>query len=102
MDVLPILQTQALEGKAVDEFLDGLSGEFKDAIREHVSAKASEQDIVDFNDVVIRSKVNELVKTCSEMGKPILLNKLGISGAADFDGLNKSKIGKTKKWKEFH
>ena len=102
MDVLPILQTQALEGKAVDEFLDDLRGEFKDAIREHVFAKVSEQDIkVDFNDVVISAKEDELVKTCSELGKPILLNKLGISGAADFDGLNKSKIGKTKKWKDY-
>lgn len=108
IDVLPILQTQALQSKAVDEFLSGLSKGFKDAIREHVNASASEKAIkVEYcdlviSDVVIRSKLDELVDTCSQMGKSILLNKLGISGAADFDGINKSKIGKTKKWKEFH
>lgn len=99
MDVLPILQTQALQGKAVDEFLDDLSGEFKAAIRESVSAKASEQGIkMDYSDEVIIAKIDDLVMTCSEMGKPILLNNLGIKDAGNFDGINKSKIGKTKKW----
>ena len=99
MDVLPILQTQALQGKAVDEFLDDLKGEFTAAIRERVSAKASEQGIkMDYSNEVIIAKVDELVKTCSEMGKPILLNNLGINDEANFGGINKSKIGKTKKW----
>jgi hypothetical protein len=99
MDVLPILQTQALQGKAVDEFLDDLKGEFTAAIRERVSAKASEQGIkMDYSNEVIIAKVDELVKTCSEMGKPILLNNLGINDEANFGGINKSKIGKTKTW----
>ena len=103
MDVLPILQTQALQGKAVDEFLDDLNGEFNTAIRERISAKASKEGIkMDYSDEVIIAKVDELVKTCSEMGKPILLNNLGINDKANFGGINKSKIGKTKKWDESH
>lgn len=101
MDVLPILQTQALQGKAVDEFLDDLNGEFNSAIRERISARASEEGIkMDYSDEVIIAKVDELLKTCSEMGKPILLNNLGINDEANFGGINKSKIGKTKKWVE--
>ena len=101
MDVLPILQTQALQGKAVDEFLNDLNEAFKDAIKESVNARASEQGIkMDYSDPIIGGKVDELVKTCSEMGRPILLNKLGISETGNFDGINKSKIGKTKKWKD--
>lgn len=103
MDVLPILQTQEFQGKAVDEFLDDLNGEFKAAIRERVSARASEQGIkMDYSDEVIIAKVDDLVKTCAEMGKPILLSKLGINDEANFGGINKSKIGKTKKWDESH
>ena len=101
MDVLPILESQAFQGKAVDEFLDDLSVEFKDAIKERVNARASEQGIkMDYSDSAIGGKVDELIKTCSEMCGPILLNKLGISETGNFDGINKSKIGKTKKWKD--
>ena len=99
MDVLPILESQAFQGKAVNEFLDDLSELFKDSIIESVSANASEQNIkMDYSDARISAKVDDLVATCIEMGRPILLTKLEIKDAGNFDGVNKSKIGKTKKW----
>ena len=101
MDVLPILESQAFKGKAVNEFLDNLSAEFKNAIVERVNASASEQKIkMDYSDSRINAKVDDLVATCIEMGRPILLTKLEIKDAGNFDGVNKSKIGKTKRWKD--
>ena len=100
-DVLPILESQAFQGKAVNEFLDDLSAQFRDAIVERVNASASEQDMqMDYSDARISAKVDDLVATCIEMGGPILLTKLEIKDAGNFDGINKSKIGKTKKWKD--
>ena len=100
-DVLPILESQAFQGKAVNEFLDDLSAQFRDAIVESVSASAREQNIkMDYSDARISAKVDDLVATCIEMGRPILLTKLEIKDAGNFDGVNKSKIGKTKKWKD--
>jgi DNA-binding ferritin-like protein (Dps family) len=98
-DVLPILESQAFQGKAVNEFLDDLSVQFRDAIVERVNASASEQEIqMEYSDKRISTKVDDLVATCIEMGRPILLTKLEIKDAGNFDGVNKSKIGKTKKW----
>ena len=102
-DVLPILESQAFQGKAVNEFLDDLSELFKDAIIESVSANASEQNIkMDYSDARISAKVDDLVATCIEMGRPILLTKLEVKDAGNFDGIDKSKIGKTKKWDQSH
>tara|TARA_R110002153_G_scaffold157491_2_gene309494 strand:+ start:4410 stop:5024 length:615 start_codon:yes stop_codon:yes gene_type:complete len=102
-DVLPILESQAFQGKAVNEFLDDLSAQFRDAIVERVNASASEQDMqMDYSDAQISAKVDDLVATCIEMGRPILLTKLEIKDAGNFDGINKSKIGKTKKWDQSH
>ena len=101
MDVLPILESQAFQGKAVNEFLDDLSAQFRDAIVERVNASASEQKIkMDYSDAQISAKVDDLVTTCIEIGRPMLLTKSGIKDAGNFDGINKSKIGKTKKWKQ--
>ena len=102
-DVLPILESQAFQGKAVNEFLDDLSAQFRDAIVERVNASASEQEIqMDYSNARISAKVDDLVGTCIEMGRPILLTKLEVKDAGNFDGINKSKIGKTKKWDQSH
>jgi DNA-binding ferritin-like protein (Dps family) len=102
-DVLPILESQAFQGKAVNEFLDDLSAQFRDAIVERVNASASDQGMqMDYSDARISAKVDDLVATCIEMGRPILLTKLEIKDAGNFDGVNKSKIGKTKKWDQSH
>ncbi|MFL2833278.1 MAG: hypothetical protein ACJ0BK_06670 [Coraliomargaritaceae bacterium] len=102
-DVLPILESQAFQGKAVNEFLNDLSAQFRDAIVERVNASASEQNMqMDYNDARISAKVDDLVATCIEMGRPILLTKLEVKDAGNFDGINKSKIGKTKKWDQSH
>ena len=102
-DVLPILESQVFQGKAVNEFLDDLSAQFRDAIVERVNASASEQNMqMDYNDARISAKVDDLVATCIEMGRPILLTKLEVKDAGNFDGVNKSKIGKTKKWDQSH
>ena len=100
-DVLPILESQAFKVKAVDEFLDDLSAKFKSAIIGRINASASEQKIkMDYSDARISAKVDDLVTTCIEIGRPMLLIKSGIEDAGNFDGIDKSKIGKTKKWKQ--
>lgn len=100
-DVLLILESEAFRIRAVDEFMDSVRAEFKRAIKERVDASANKQStIIHYSNPQISAKVDELVATCIEIGRPMLLAKGGIRDAGNFDGINGSKISKTKKWKD--
>lgn len=100
-DALPLLHNNVLKYKAVDELIDDLKIKFAEAIKEAANTQASKQDIkIVYSDIQVSKKLRDLVETCAEIGKPLVFKKLGFEVESNFDGVNKTKLTKTKKWKE--